>query len=112
MMKRTLLTRSLSESTDCVMSLYLGTSAKSLSYVGCRAKSVSDLLHNADGTQAIWCIHHPLGEKSMQPVTGRRSPAYTTCDSLISGVELPGHVSNIRPRQTPHSAKCQRYGLT
>ena len=44
---RVLLTRSLSESTDCVMSLYLGTSAKSLSYVGCRAQHASDLLHTS-----------------------------------------------------------------
>ena len=51
---RHLLTRSLSESTDCVMSLYLGTSAKSLSYVGCGAQQASALLHDsADAMQAV-----------------------------------------------------------
>ena len=35
-----MLTLRRSESTDCVMSLYLGTSAKSLSYVGCKQQGM------------------------------------------------------------------------
>ena len=41
-----ILTLRRSESTDCVMSLYFGTSAKSLSYVGCKPQQCHRLLRS------------------------------------------------------------------
>lgn len=57
-----LLTRSLSDSTDCVMSLYLGTSAKSLSYVGCKPEQLPQALAYHLYHHTGWATtfsHHP-----------------------------------------------------